>query len=1591
MKNKNIFFGVVLLIIIALVISIKVSSAQQTTQTSLDSSDAIGVRIVPNPEHYSIARWYKNQGFSGSPQSLTVDGYEAIRDGRTVYVNAANIKIDPDNPNNRLIYTNIYLISYNQDPSAKTIDILGQIIKNWKFNADLSEDSFTSATCSISTIVCASDGDCSSNEFCAPASSAQANTCQLKEARNCFFDADCPKGFFCDSVKAKVIRDVKRAGQAVEITEALNRYYSSFGSYPKLSAGSYLSGQTLSLWPSWSANFLKELSLPANFVDPINRLGYCPGFDKATCWSASSSRFYVPSGTTAGTSIVLPANSFAYAYRLNEGKAFSFCSTLETAVNKTGLNFQFSPPAVAGSCIVDGLPNTSPRFVSAQLEGETGKEFVGWVEFVDDQDNLMTWDINYIGRNWEKDKEKTWGTNPELFNTNNSNQKKIYAPKAPSPGNYRIRLIVSDGQATTATDLNIVISSAKPFIEAENAFYNLSANQPLTYSFHFSDDNLSDYKTAFKIKSLPDSTNNQSPSISSAPSNFKTSIDQAGLNRYKVTYELPLAGLSFDRDRTYNYEITVTNKYNSVASKNVALRIYNEPPFLSFSCLNEARIGGAYSCLLGPKKQVGAGNQDLQYTLSTNFTNLQIEEGIDPNNVILKADRAFANNNVATGTIKIKAVNEYGAYSEKDLFLKFNTYCGDGIKQMPNNEKRGGIYNDGYEDCDGVDGVATGNNRVASSSISRQYACATFDANTPYPIPNNGFCVYKSPISGGGFCGDGYCQVKDEQGNNLESYENCSQDCLHLCQPNCTNKSCGDDGCGGSCGSCSVIGEECYGGACCSTQGTVSVFLFDDPVIMGGTEGAPSIFFNDKKYQLSRASADTYTTKVPVEHGKNVLAVDAQIKNFTNGINVSLNHCSRQPISPGNIQNVKCINPVASLKDVWYKKDYNDTAWPQANLGYYQGRVSVWANDYDSSHSRLLNAYCRYTFNGDDTSGTNCVPDPSNKECGATPCGGYYRPDDCVAVNDKNTNFYCATSQCACSIQSCADKNGAAGVSTGAEGSVCGPNFDNNCNGKLDCDYSCGEGLFCNLPFSSSINQGSDGMKARNYLQKKGKIGDLGFLINSCGAGKPLNTCQKKCWINTSFEISTVVRQGDIPSVNTCSVEKVDKPRCTDNPNPSCPTQCPNKSLITLTSSNDSCWKQNAFSSTFGFWYTWTTRNAWLCSAKTATKTWYYNDTCFSNGNWKVRSDGTCGPCLSQCDGKKCGDDDGCGGVCQVETCGANQRCTTSGTCENCSSCSEVLCGEKNNCGVTCSSQGVCEQEGSSCQGGTCVLNTYTLKYNTTGSGSVTGETQQLVTHGSCGKSVLAVPASGYTFNNWTDNSTSNPRTDCNVSSNISVAATFKTCVPNCAGKVCGDNGCGGSCGTCGYLSECTNGQCQCKESSAGKVIISADDKHTAYFNGVKIGSAENIAAHEYLVNISNGKNVLAVQVVDTGVQWGLAAAIQDMRRTKLADFVNTDTITGWKCIDNSKIGRVDWFMVNFDDSTWPEAVEAKNSCKNCNSNKTSYQQLWAATVNNKAKNTVVCRYTFTKDFCCTPNCSGKQCGASDSCNGFCYGNCGRR
>lgn len=70
-------------------------------------------------------------------------------------------------------------------------------------------------------------------------------------------------------------------------------------------------------------------------------------------------------------------------------------------------------------------------------------------------------------------------------------------------------------------------------------------------------------------------------------------------------------------------------------------------------------------------------------------------------------------------------------------------------------------------------------------------------------------------------------------------------------------------------------------------------------------------------------------------------------------------------------------------------------------------------------------------------------------------------------------------------------------------------------------------------------------------------------------------------------------------------------------------------------------------------------------------------------------------------------------------------------------------------------------------------INNYTLIYTAGSNGSLTGLTLQIINHGSDGAPVTAMPNKGYEFTDWSDSSTQNPRSETNVTSDLSLTANF--------------------------------------------------------------------------------------------------------------------------------------------------------------------------------------------------------------------------
>ncbi len=742
------------------------------TAGTVESPDAIGVRVVPNPNHYSITRWYESQGFQGSPQALLVDGYEAIRDGRTVYVSAANI-----DQNSKKIYTNIYLISYNQDSAAKTVDILGQIISHWKFNSNLVENGVP--TCSISSVSCLTDSECGTDQFCAPASTAYASSgiasssCALKTAKNCLVDSDCPASFFCNSLKAKITRDMKRIGRLEELKEALFNYKKANGRYPTLSAGTYLPGHTVSLWPSWSQTFLPNLAVSQNFLDPVNRLGACPGYDAKTCWNKETQKFaYNPTGN----SLVLPADSQALVYSVDsQGSNYNLCGTMESRESSLGgYQFDLNNPTLSPCVLATGIAsggqatNTPPQLVEKSLIGEANQEFNGFIKVIDKENNPLAWTLNtYSSSGWAG-----WSGAPILKDTSNPNQKKVYASKAGSAGTYNMTLTVTDGQGgTLTTSTPIKILSSMISIEADDEDYVLDPINKLTYDFSFTSNNLNSASpslysvTRYPEACLPGSTNCTNGTFDILSVLTKAPLAQVASNTYKVSYSglIPTTQI-FTKDTDFKYKITVTDKSGNSADKDFTIRVKLDKPLMEADCPTAIRKDMSYGCYLGPARQ---GNFNINYSATGLPAGLSV---VNQSQSLIGTTTA-----ITTGTlITLKATNDYGVYSTKNFNLRVNNYCGDGIKQAPNMEERGGLYNDGYEDCDGTDGVIASG---ISKDKATQYGCmTTAGTSRPYPILTRDQCVFRSPLDGGGYCGDGYCQTQTN-GVPRENTTNCPEDC----------------------------------------------------------------------------------------------------------------------------------------------------------------------------------------------------------------------------------------------------------------------------------------------------------------------------------------------------------------------------------------------------------------------------------------------------------------------------------------------------------------------------------------------------------------------------------------------------------------------------------------------------------------------------------------------------------------------------------------------------------------------------------------------------------------------------------------------
>ena len=256
--------------------------------------DVIGIRIYSNESHFSPSDWYYKSGvinFQGNPSPKPVDSYSGIIDGRTVYVNAANFA-SSDNK----IYTNIYLISKNQNASPQTSDIFNQLLGHWSFNTnnldrktDLIKDVIRWQD--LRSMEAKLDSYAQNNKYCA----YKTNPLGTKP----IVCPNSPRQYYPLGDECYSLSDVKCTSDE-ECQDNAMHYNKCLEAYPSLNSGTYVRGTTNSLWPSWNATLSATInsSLP---IDPDNYLSdctkACPKCNPQTCWDDINHSFYCMPGS----------------------------------------------------------------------------------------------------------------------------------------------------------------------------------------------------------------------------------------------------------------------------------------------------------------------------------------------------------------------------------------------------------------------------------------------------------------------------------------------------------------------------------------------------------------------------------------------------------------------------------------------------------------------------------------------------------------------------------------------------------------------------------------------------------------------------------------------------------------------------------------------------------------------------------------------------------------------------------------------------------------------------------------------------------------------------------------------------------------------------------------------------------------------------------------------------------------------------------------------------------------------------------------------------------------------------------------------
>jgi uncharacterized protein YkwD len=201
------------------------------------------------------------------------------------------------------------------------------------------------------------------------------------------------------------------------------------------------------------------------------------------------------------------------------------------------------------------------------------------------------------------------------------------------------------------------------------------------------------------------------------------------------------------------------------------------------------------------------------------------------------------------------------------------------------------------------------------------------------------------------------------------------------------------------------------------------------------------------------------------------------------------------------------------------------------------------------------------------------------------------------------------------------------------------------------------------------------------------------------------------------------------------------------------------------------------------------------------------------SSDWLDTRPAPCGPCTPDCTDRSCGDD-GCGGSCG--SCDDGLSCAA-GACVCLGTVCTGSCVDTSNDPANCGSCGHACDPGQICAGGECLCQP-SCSGKVCGDDGCGGICGICATDRTCGATGQCVCVDGTDCSGSCVDTTRDP-TNCGTCGLRCLGNTKfcvdSTCVgecrPRCGGKECGNDGCGGLCGTCAPTQTCSaKGDCVC-------------------------------------------------------------------------------------------------------------------------------------------------------------------------------------